>query len=141
MSTAQRTATRYLVFSAKTSTGFSSAYLGEDFRNGIVEITVTGATPTVKLNFLGSNLSPVNGGVASSQVPDFSSADSASNPWSLIDTNDLSNGSSTNGTVTLSSAGTRKYEFNTNGMRWFGLQLETMTTATVTATLSFFDNR
>ena len=132
------------MFDGKTTTGFSQAYLGEDFRNAVVEITVTGATPTVLLKFIGSNLSPVNStAVASSQYPVFSNADSATNPWSYIEVQDLADGSSKTGStgVTLSAAGTSKYEFNTNGMRWFGLQLATMTTATVSATLSFYDNR
>jgi hypothetical protein len=142
MGTSQRNSLREIVFNGATEDAYSKPYLAESFRNAVVEITVIGAGATTTVSFWGSNLSDViEGARAAGFAPDFSAANSAINPKSLIQNVTLSDGSPVDGTVTIGAAGTYKYEVNTNYIRWFGLQLASTANATVTATVTFTDNR
>jgi hypothetical protein len=142
MGTSTRNTVPYLVFNGVTTDQYSSPLFAQDFRNAVVEVTVIGAGATTVLSFWGSNLSDVIAGAkAAGYAPDFSAANSAINPKSLIQNVTLSDGTTVNGSVTIGAAGTYKYEVNTNYIRWFGLQLASTANATVTATVTFSDNR
>lgn len=142
MGTSQRNSVPYLVFNGATANAYSSPLFAQDFRNAVVEITILGAGATTTVSFWGSNLSDViSGAKAAGYAPDFSAANSAINPKSLIQNVTLSDGSPVDGTVTLGAAGTYKFEVNTNYLRWFGLQLASTANATITATVTFTDNR
>lgn len=142
MGTSQRNSVPYLVFNGKTDDGYSSPLFAQDFRNAVVEITAIGSGATTTVSFWGSNLSDViSGAKAAGYAPDFSASNSAINPKSLIQNVTLADGTPVDGTVTIGAAGTYKYEVNTNYLRWFGLQLASTSNATVTATVTFTDNR
>lgn len=120
MGTSQRNVVPYLVFDAKATDGYSNPYFCQDFRNAVVEITVIGAGATTTVSFWGSNLSDVIAGAkAAGYAPDFSATNTAINPKSLLQDVTYSDGTPVNGTVTIGTAGTYKYEVNTNFVRWF----------------------
>lgn len=142
MGASTRNTVPYLVFNGVTTDQYSNPYFAQDFRNAVVEITVIGAGATTVLSFWGSNLSDViEGARPAGFAPDFSATNTAINPKSLIQNVTLSDGTTVNGSVTIGAAGTYKYEVNTNYIRWFGLQLASTANATVTATVTFTDNR
>lgn len=93
-----------------------------------VVIAVAGeAAPALRVRVKGS---------ISERAPDFTAPRSASNMWDYIQTKDLQDASTLNGDSGLTFAGTadvRMLEINTNGLKFYCLEVDTWTVGNVTA--------
>lgn len=102
----------FKVLDAKAATGIGEPIDVTDYDHIVLAIdTEDNANLTVK--FQGSILET---------KPDFSAAQSVSNPWDFVQVKDLEDGSSIDGDTGLAPAGTddhRLFEVNTNGLKWF----------------------
>lgn len=146
MSTSQRTWLKYLVFNGTTTgiaNGSSSAYLADDFQNIVLEVTAS-ANTTLTIKVVGSNYSPEDNTSLTEEYPNFGAADSQTNPWSYISIIDLDSRTAipgSTGTTYTAQAGTRKFNIETNQVRWIGLEISGYSAGSVRALLSMVDNR
>lgn len=146
MSTSQRTATRYLIFDGTTtgiSNGSSIAYFADDFKNAVLEVTAqAGSTLTIKV--VASNFSREDNTNPDEDYPNFGAADSITNPWSYISMVDLDTRAAITGSTGYSYAaagGTKKFNIETDQMKWFGVEISGLSAGGARVQISFVDNR
>ena len=99
--------------------------LADDFQNIVLEVTATAAT-TLTIKVVGSNYSPEDNATLTEEYPDFGAADSITNPWSYISMIDLDTRTAipgSTGYTFTAAAGTRKFNIETNQVRWIGLEI------------------
>lgn len=145
MATSQRNSVQYLVFDWTTSwnaNGASQAYLAEDFRNAVIEITASNPV-SLTVKFVGSNLSNNSTTSLATAYPNFWAADSMTNPWTYLQSVDLNDWSSITGStgITFTTAWTKEYEINLNQKRWVWMIISGYTSWSIKATITFTDNR
>lgn len=98
-----------------------------DYQNVVVTVTATNATV-----FFQGSIQDAEGGSLS--IPNFAASSSVTNQWSFVNVVDYQDDSKLPGNtgIAFTTAATRTFEFNTNGLSWVNMQI-TGNTGTVTA--------
>lgn len=109
----------------------------------VLEVTAS-ANTTLTIKVVGSNYSAEDATSLTEEYPNFGAADSQTNPWSYISIIDLDSRTAipgSTGTTYTAQAGTRKFNIETNQVRWIGLEISGYSAGSVRALLSMVDNR
>lgn len=124
----------YTIFNAKAATGAGSVIPCGDFTHAIISFnTASSANMTVK--FAGS---------IAETAPDFSAAQSVSNPFDYIQVKDLEDGSSIDGDTGIALAGTddnRTFEMNINALQYLTAIVTAYAAGSVTVTVRLYNNQ
>lgn len=114
-----------MILNAVAANGASAAINMVAFRHIEMQLATTGFTGTLK--FAGSN---------ADTAPDFSSAASASNPWTFVQAVDQIDGSTVaggTGEAYTTDTSVKNLELNVNGMKWIGLIISGYSVGSITA--------
>jgi len=117
---------------AKASLGIGSAKMVEDFKTVIMQLSGA-TTPTATIKFQVSY---------ADEMPDFSAAQSVTNPWDYIEVVDLQDGTVIDGDTGISFSGSadfRQVELNTNGARWVNAVITAYTAGDYTVKMKAYD--
>lgn len=111
--------------------------LAVDFRNAVLQIATSGSfNGTIKV--VGSQ------GKTDGSCPNFGATQSSSNPWTYVESVDLSDGSSVVGSTGIASAGTDIYknlEINTNTLKYLTVLVTAWTAGAITVKLILSENK
>lgn len=112
---------------ATTTNAFGVPMEVADYQNVVVAVTGTNATVLFQGAIQDSSDAPLT-------APDFTAASSATNQWAYMDVVDYQDDSKNPGNtgIAITTAVTRIFEFNTNGLSWVNIQVSG-NTGTVTA--------
>lgn len=113
-----------IIMSAKATTGIGSPILVEDFQHIFIELSSqSSGNFTVKFQISNADT-----------MPDFSSAQSATNPWDYVQVKDLEDNAAIDGDTGVAFAGTddvRQLEANINGAKWFCARITAISAGSV----------
>lgn len=124
----------YTILNAKAATGVGLVIPCGDFTHAVISLhTASSANLTTK--FAGS---------IAETAPDFSAAQSVSNPFDYIQVKDLQNGASIDGDTGVAQAGTddnRIFEMNINALQYLTAIVTARAAGSVTVTVRLYNNQ
>lgn len=122
------------MFTAEDATGVTEPFLVADWQHVLFTLS-SQSSANFTIKFQGSS---------SRLPPDFSAAQTATNRWEYIQVKDYQSGAGIDGDTGVAFAGTddvRKFELNTNGMRWVSAVITAISAGSVNLALSAYNNQ